>query len=215
VIGDQKIAGYSSWDFYLLLFTGQIGAALFFAFVQKSSNAVREQVLKGDLDYFLIKPAPSWFLISFQDINFRVFVSIFGYLIFGLPWIVIAGNYHFDVWQWINIALILVFSFVLSFTVRWLVTLLSFFWDRFDAGIFFIESLENVSYYPKSIYPESLQVIFIYFLPMALINAPIFQVIDGSWNISLLIEMIGVMVIFILLLKIMWGFSLKKYGSAG
>lgn len=214
-IGDQEIAGYNNWDFYLLLFTGQIGAALFFAFIQKSSNAVREQILKGDLDYFLIKPVASWFLISFQDINFRVFVSIIGYLVIGVPWIIVAGNYHFNIWQWINIVLILVFSFVLSFAVRWIVTLLSFFWDRFDAGIFFIESLENVSSFPKSIFPGSLQFIFLYILPMAMINAPIFQVIDYSWNISLLIEMIGVMIIFLLLLGLMWRFSLKKYGSAG
>ena len=215
VIGGQTIAGYSGWDFYLLLFTGQIGAALFFAFVQRSSNTVREQVVRGELDYFLIKPAASWFLISFQDMNFRVFVSIIGYLVVAIPWIIIAGNYHFGIWQWINIILILVFSFVLSFCLRWIVTLLSFYWEKFDAGIFFIESLENVNYFPKAVFPEWLQFVFLYVLPMAFVNAPLYQVIDNSWNINLLFEMIGVVVIFTLLLGLMWRFSLKKYSSAG
>lgn len=215
VIGDQKIAGYSGWDFYLLLFTGQIGAALFFALVQKSSNAVREQVVRGELDYFLIKPAASWFLISFQDVNFRVFVSIAGYLIIGIPWILVAGGYNFNFWQWVNIVLILFFSFVLSFAIRWMVTLFSFFWERFDAGIFFIESLENVNYFPKSVFPTSLQFIFLYILPMAFINAPLYQVIDGSWNEYLLVELIGICVVFVLLLSLMWRGSLKRYGSAG
>lgn len=215
VIGNQTIAGYSGWDFYLLLFTGQIGAALFFAFVQKSSNAVREQVVRGELDYFLIKPAASWFLISFQDINFRVFVSIAGYLIIGIPWILIAGNYHFSFVQWLNIVGILGFSFVLSFCLRWLVTLLSFYWERFDAGVFFIESLENVNYFPKNVFPGEMQFVFLYILPMAFINAPLYQVIDGSWNFAYLLEMVGVMTIFILMLIWMWRVSLKKYGSAG
>jgi ABC-2 type transport system permease protein len=79
----KEINGWSKYEIFLLLGIDQIIYSIFFGVVLTSLNKLENHVLTGSMDYIMLKPLNSQFIISFRHIDiFQIFPGIYGIGIF-------------------------------------------------------------------------------------------------------------------------------------
>lgn len=170
-------------------------------------------VNRGDLDYYLVRPVSSLFVLSLRDFAANSFMNlvmtfgILGWALHGYGGSVTWGNVTLYVVMLANGA-------YLRYCVR-MMTILPVFWLQSASG------LETVFFHmarfverPDRIYTGVARMLFTTALPFALMASfPARLMLEGfSW--SVFGTVVGITVLFTVMLRIAWAAALRAYSSA-
>lgn len=165
----------------------------------------------GNLDYTLLKPVHSIFIIFFRyfraSSTLNIFVTWATLIYFGL-------QANLTMLSWISLPFLVILAFILLAILEIMIST-SMFWLTEGLGINFLRmQMQQVSRWPDYIYQRTIKKVFTIAFPILLIgSAPVRFLYDNQLfeNIFLLI---GAIVIFYFLLLKLWDIALRRYDSA-
>ena len=184
-------------------------SALIWPNTEKFNASVRD----GSLDYMLLQPANSMFLVSFS----RITVWRLADLILAIILIAVGVNMAGEVTTPLNILLfaMLTVSGALVIYSLWIVLIAFTFWfTKFDNNVTILQALTDTGRYPITVYPWWLRIIVTYIVPIGLATTVPVQALRGEltgWNV---LTFLGISVAAVFIASQVWKVGVKKYSGA-
>ncbi len=174
---------------------------------------IKGLVREGDLDFFLIKPMDSMFMVAMHKPQIYKLLTAFANLVLAIYFANKTGiALHVGNYVWF--ALLIVVGLVLYFCLN-LITLIPVFWFiRLQSLKDIIGKLSTAMRYPAAIYPTSMRFVFYFVIPILVITyipAETLFYPPSILNIGYAIIITG---IFFVLTRKLWKIGLIKYNSA-
>ena len=184
-------------------------SALIWPNTEKFNASVRD----GSLDYMLLQPANSMFLVSFS----RITVWRLADLVLAIVLIAVGVNMAGEVTTPLNILLfsLLTVSGALVIYSLWIVLIAFTFWfTKFDNNVTILQALTDTGRYPITVYPWWLRVIVTYIVPIGLATTIPVQALRGEltgWNV---LVFLGVSLAAVFIASRVWKVGVKRYSGA-
>jgi len=178
---------------------------------------LKEHIRTGSLDFILLRPVNSQFLISFRYIRSYAIVS---FIILSIILINILQLFHPDSLNVFNLSLFfvsLMLGVTIWYSIEFIMSCLTFYFRDFRTGGWLTHEIMKFSMRPDSIYTGLVRKILFTILPMALVaSVPSRILLYGinSTNLKYLCAQIVVVALLFLLTRIFWKNGMKKYESA-
>jgi ABC-2 type transport system permease protein len=209
----QSLGGWGLGELIALLGVFRLVNTLMMAIVWPNTEKFNLSVRDGSLDYTLLQPANSMFLITFSRITVWRIWDLF--LAFGLiaAGIRMAG----DAATPASIAafLLLTLSGTMVIYSLWIVLIAFTFWfTRFDNNVTIMQALLDAGRYPVSVYPVWLRVIVTYVIPIAVATTVPLQALRGELNPVQILMFLGIAFGSFLLATRVWNVGIKRYSGA-
>lgn len=209
----SDIAGFSKFDIYFVLLLSEMVLFVVSVFGTNNFRLVRDQIHKGELDFFLTKPANAMFLSMFQSIGIKEGLVIIVYSLLLLPYTISRLSLVLEWREWLQISWIFVWSVAILMALYWITIYICFFIDRFFGLWWFLNNTMDLSHYPRDVYPEYLQWFMLYICPLFMIANPVYLVLAGMFSWLANLEMVTVTLVFCLIAVLMWKEGIKRYQS--
>lgn len=209
----DSLGGWSESDTMVF-----VGTYLFVDAVQMtvlSSNMWMMPVYinRGDLDYYLVRPVSSLFILAFREFSFNSFINLLfasGILIWAFLNFEGAITYS----QFALYGLAIFCGLLIYFSVS-LLFVLPVFWTGSPRGLSTLfHPMLRFMERPDTVFSGWTRKVLVSLLPLALIASfPARVIIDGP-SFSLLAHILSVTFVFMASMLLIWHVALKKYSSA-
>jgi ABC-2 type transport system permease protein len=184
-------------------------AAMIWPATEKFNTSVRD----GSLDYTLLQPANSLFLISFS----RVVVWRIWDLVLGLVLVWVGVKMSGGAASPANLLsfMVLVGSGMLVLYSLWVVLVaLTFWFVKFDNNVTILQALLDSGRYPATIYPPWLRMIVTFVVPIAVATTVPLQALRGELSPGLILLFLGVGMGSFLVATRVWKAGVRVYSGA-
>lgn len=210
----DNISGWSWEDVIILLGTYVIVDSVMMGLLINNMGELQDDIIKGGLDTYLIKPIDSQFYASFRRVNFpQLTNSISGIFI------VIYGYFSSSaVFEFINLFLYIFYlltGMITYYSIWFIWTTTAFWWPSNEhRDSLFLNNI-IIARFPIDIFNGGIGFIFKMIFPLALIANPAAIALLGGieWHLGMLSVFIAIS--FLILSRIMWNLGLKSYSSTG
>ncbi len=210
----ESIAGWSKWQVILLIGAAHLIQEIFQAFFLINCTNLSELVRTGKLDFLLLLPVNTRFLVSFRQIDLGSFVNagIAGAL---MLYAAHRLELHPSLPQIAGFLLLCAAGIAIHYSLMFLLATISFWAVRAQGIVWAYYNLFNVSRLPDSAFRGWFKVVFTFAIPMLLVsNVPV-RVLTGRLRSPLDILILLVLAGFCLILsELGWRFSVRHYTSA-
>lgn len=185
---------------------------VFVFFFGRNTFQVNRLVVKGDLDFLLLKPVSPLFFISFRYVSTYAILS--SVLLSGL---LIRMTYIYDSTIGIYNYFLFLISFLMGvlilYCLEFIVACLVFWYKNFSVGGWLCNEVSKFSRRPDSIYSGFLRKALFSFIPMALVSSFPARILLFGPDYRLILQFF-VTSVAILITIIVWNRGLIKYDSA-
>ncbi len=184
-------------------------AALIWPNTEKFNQSIRD----GSLDYTLLQPANSMFLVTFS----RITVWRIWDLVLAIILIVVGVNMAGDVTTPFTILtfILLTVSGAIVIYSLWIVLIAFTFWfTKFDNNVTILQALLDSGRYPVSVYPVWLRLIVTYLIPIAVATTIPLQALRGEMDLGGVFLFLGVGVTSFVVASQVWRLGVKRYSGA-
>ena len=176
---------------------------------EKFNRAVRD----GTLDYTLLQPADSMFLVTFSSmVIWRVWD-----LVLGVVLITIGINISGVQVTPIHLASFLLLSLTGSIILYslWIVMIAATFWfTKFDNNVTILQALLDTGRYPSTVYPFWLRTIITFIVPIAVATTIPIQALRGELTLMEILMFITTSAASYIVAALFWKAGIKKYSGA-
>jgi len=184
---------------------------LHMTFIGEGFWELSEDIRTGNLDYKLLRPIGSIFVVVFSHVRAGTLFNFF------LPWgflIYYGLALNLSLVSWLLLPVLVIAGFTIQVLVEILVAI-GMFWMIDGTALNFVRiQLQTISKWPDTLYQSYLKRFFTVVVPVLLIgSAPVHYLIDSS-RVNLLIIMIGFLILLPILISFAWRQGLRKYESA-
>jgi len=209
----SALGGWNKGEVYLLTMLWVVSNELFVMFFGGNLFDLSDMVAEGVIDFYLLKPVNSLFLVSTKYILFRAFYRLLGeiailvYVFIHFNFIVSGSNIFLGVLLFIA-GLIAQYAIILSLNT------LSFWHMRIGNINDAIGAVAVIGRYPLNIFSRTIKFIVLTILPVTFFAyVPAAAVLDRWPWYGIVYVLIFSLVLFVSAV-LFWEFALKKYSSA-
>jgi ABC-2 type transport system permease protein len=210
----ESIATWGKWEVVLLFgashFIQQIYTALFLTNVTQLSELIRT----GRLDFLLLLPANSRFLISCRNVDLGGFVnaaSAVGVMVFAL---VKLGTVP-GAWQVAGFLVLCVLGVLIHYSLMFMLASISFWAVRAQGIVWAYYNLFNIARLPDAAFRGLFKAFFTFAIPMLLVsNVPAKLLADKLGSPVELAALVGMAVVCVVVSELVWRQAVKHYTSA-
>lgn len=209
----RSLGGWGLPEVVALLGVFRLVNTLMMSLVWPNTERFNRGVREGTLDYTLLQPVNSLFLISFtRIILWRAWDLA---LAVGLiAWGVAAGGGGATPLSLLAF-LLLVGSGAAVIYSLWIVMMAVTFWlVKFDNNVTILQALLDAGRYPATVYPPWLRVIVTFVVPVAVATTVPLQALRGDLNGWQVLLFLGVGLGSVLIARRVWQAGLKRYSGA-
>ena len=207
----DHIGAWSRNDFMFFMSFMLAVQHLHMTFVSENFWNFSYDIRMGQLDYILLKPANSLFIVFFRTIRP-------GTLLNGIfPW---AYLWYFGQqiglvwWQWLLLPVLVLLSLALMTSIEILLSM-SMFYTVESMGVNFLRmQLQQVSRWPDFLYQGFARYLFGFFIPVLLIGSSPVHFLRDPHQWPGMIQMLGIMVLIWIAIRWFWRQGLRAYESA-
>lgn len=210
----DRIGDWTKWQVVLLMGTAHFIQQVFQAFFFTNCVELSELIRTGRLDFMLLLPVNTRFLISLRKVDLGGFVNaasalaIIGYALKQLALVP-------SVAQLFGFALLTLTGILIHYSLMFLLSTISFWTVRAQGIVWGYYSLFNISRLPDAAYRGFFKAFFTFVLPMVLVaNVPAKVLVAKLHSPGDLILLITMMFICAIVSEVGWRFSLRHYTSA-
>jgi len=206
------IAGYTKYEFLLLIATfAMIGTLYEILFINSHEN-LSDKIINGELDYDFIRPVDSQFFNNLNEIEIPSIIN----LVLPIMMLIICLN-KIHVSSILCVLLYLIFVFIgtyLYYLLNQFFVSLSFWVERPGKLLGVPEYMFEMANKPRMIFPRILQVIFAWIIPIiSATNIPL-EIITGNIETIDIIIYLAILTLFSISVRVQWKLGLKRYVSA-
>ena len=211
----NRVSFVMGWNFYniLALFgTFHITRGLFGLLMRKNLSNLFTSIRHAQLDLLLIRPASTWFLLSFNTVDLARIVDF----IFGISLMIYTLFYVH--WTWLSLLAyigIVIIALIIIACTYMLIAMTAFFNMR-DAGFSFVEKLmRSTTRFPLRFASTTTQFIFTWLLPFMFLSTIPVEALENRIHLSgAMFSALFISFIYLALTKMCWALCLKRYSSA-
>jgi ABC-2 type transport system permease protein len=209
----KSLGGWGPGELIALLGVFRMVNTLMSALLWPATEKFNASVRDGSLDYTLLQPANSMFLVSFSRITiWRVWD-----LVLAIILVVVGINMAGDVASAGSIVffILLTISGALIIYSVWIVLIaLTFWFTKFDNNVTILQALLESGRYPAAVYPVWLRIIVTFIVPIAVATSVPLQALRGELQIGQVLMFLGISAAAFLLASQVWKFGVRRYSGA-
>ena len=209
----DTLGGWGIGELIALLGVFRLVNTFMAALIWPNTERFNESVRDGSMDYSLLQPVNSMFLVSFSRITvWRVWDLVLA-IILIVAGIRIAG----DTATPASIAafVVLTLSGALIIYSLWIVLIAFTFWfTKFDNNVTILQALMDAGRYPVSVYPVWLRIIITYLIPIAVATTVPLQALRGELYPARILMFLGIGAASFWLSTLVWKAGVRRYSSA-
>jgi ABC-2 type transport system permease protein len=209
----SSVAGWSEGDSYVLSATIFFTYATLIMLASANLMEIPEKVRKGTLDFDLIKPVDSQFLVSIRKFHFDEFGTILGgvvMLVIGL----VTANALPGILEWCAYLLMCACAVAIFYSFQFMLMTLGIWLVRVDNLWVLGETVYYIARFPIDIYRAPIRTLLTYYIPIAFIAAQPTLVLLGRRPATDIFVSLSWTVAFFVFSRLFWKFALSKYSSA-
>jgi ABC-2 type transport system permease protein len=209
----EPIGGWGLGELIALLGVFRLVHTLMIALIWPNTEKFNQSIRDGSMDYTLLQPINSMFLVTFSRINiWRIWD-----LVLGTVLIVVGINMSGDIITPLNILTFVLLTVSGAFVIYslWIVLIaLTFWFTKFDNNVTILQALLDAGRYPVTVYPVWLRIIVTFIIPVALATTVPLQALRGELSISRILMFIGISIASFFVASQVWKAGLKRYSGA-
>ncbi len=210
----NEIATWGKWEVVMLLGASQFIQQIFQAFAFTNCTQLSELVRTGKLDFMLLLPVNSRFLVSFRQVDLGGFVNAG----FGVAVMVWAGRHmHFEpsLGRAAGFLALCAAGVLIHYSLMFALSSISFWTVRAEGIVWGYYNLFNISRLPDAVFHGFFKAFFRFAIPMLLVvNVPVKVLLgklESPWELGGLLLMSAAC---FAVSELVWRFSLRHYTSA-
>jgi len=209
----DSLQEFSKHDVMVFLIVTFIADTIYMLFFSGNLFNLNRLIIRGDLDFVLLKPINSQFIVSFRYVKSHAIVSLL--ILIGL-----LSNLLIESPRFIpNINLItFLFSFIMGLSIWYAfdfsIGCLGFWFRNFSTGGWLSHEVMKFSMRPDSIYTGWLRKSLFTIVPMALITSVPTRILLYGPNPSYILGQFIVAMIFLSMTRLIWKKGVQRYESA-
>jgi ABC-2 type transport system permease protein len=209
----ETIGGWGFGELIALLGVFRLVHTLMIALVWPNTEKFNQSIRDGSMDYTLLQPVNSMFLVTFS----RITVWRAWDLILAIVLIVIGINISGDTVTPLSILsfILLTISGTIIIYSLWIVLIaLTFWFTKFDNNVTILQALLDAGRYPVTVYPVWLRIIVTFIVPIAVATTVPLQALRGDLTLSRVLMFLAIGVAGFLVASRVWKAGLKRYSGA-
>ena len=211
----DKIGTWTKWEVVMLMGASHFIQQVFQAFFLVNCVQLSEQVRSGKLDFFLLLPINTRFLVSLRQVDLGGFVnasSAIGVIIYSLKQLQIVPSAG----QVLGFLTLCVAGIVIHYSIMFMLATVSFWTVRAQGIVYGYYNLFNIARLPDEAFKSGFfKTFFGFVIPMLLVtNVPV-RLLAGKLSSPLdLLLLVGMATVWFALSEGIWRYSVKHYTSA-
>jgi ABC-2 type transport system permease protein len=210
----DRIGDWTKWQVVLLMGTAHFIQQIFQAFFFTNCVELSDLVRTGRLDFVLLLPVNTRFLLSLRKVDLGGFVNAASALVvvgYAMKQLAIAPTWA----QLLGFGLLALTGILIHYSLMFVLSTISFWTVRAQGIVWGYYSLFNISRLPDAAYRGFFKAFFTFVLPMVLVaNVPAKVMVSKLGNPTEILLLIGVMLACAAVSEMGWRFSVKRYTSA-
>ena len=210
----DHIGDWTKWEVVLLLGASHFIQQIFQAFFLTNCMELSELIRSGRLDFMLLLPVNTRFLLSLRKVDLGSFINaasalaVVGYALHRLALVP-------TVMQFLGFALAALAGICIHYSLMFLLTSVSFWTVRAQGIVWGYYSLFNISRLPDAAYRGLFKMVFTFVIPMVLVaNVPAKFLVAKLHSPGQLVLLLVMMLACAVVSELGWRFSVKHYTSA-
>ena len=209
----STLGGWGPGELVALLGVFRLVNTLMAGLLWPNTEKFNASVRDGSLDYTLLQPVNSQFLVSFARITiWRAWDLVLAFIL-----IVVGIRMSGDTTSLLSILkfLSLTVSGAVVIYSLWIVLIAFTFWfTKFDNNVTILQALLDSGRYPATIYPSWLRVIVTFIVPIAVATTVPLQALRGDLTGMQVLIFLGVGVASFVVAALVWKFGVRRYSGA-
>ena len=210
----DHIGDWTKWEVVLLMGTAHFIQQIFQAFFLTNCTELSELIRTGRLDFMLLLPVNTRFLISLRKVDLGSFVnavSAIAVIAYSLKQLGRVPNGL----ELLGFALFAFTGILIHYSLMFLLSTVSFWTVRAQGIVWGYYSLFNISRLPDAAYRGFFKAFFTFVLPMVLVaNVPARVIVQKVHAPGQLVLLVGMVFACAAASEVMWRISVRHYTSA-
>jgi ABC-2 type transport system permease protein len=207
------LGGWGQGELIALLGVWRLVNTLMIALVWPNTQKFNTSVRDGSLDYTLLQPVNSQFLVSFSriviwrawDVGLAAALIVIGIRMSG------GGTVPLNIASF----LLLTLSGVLIIYSLWIVMIaLTFWFVKFDNSVTILQALMDSGRYPAQVYPIWLRMLVTFVIPIAVATTVPLQALRGELLWWQILMFLGISAASVLISAQVWKAGVRRYSGA-
>jgi ABC-2 type transport system permease protein len=207
------LGGWGIGELIALLGVFRLINTMMASIIWPNTEKFNQSIRDGSLDYTLLQPAPSMFLVTFS----RITIWRMWDLLLSIVLIVAGVRMAGDVATPLNILtfLLLTVSGAIVLYSLWIVLIAFTFWfTKFDNNVTILQALLDAGRYPVSVYPAWVQIIVTYLVPIAVATTVPLQALRGDLSLGRVLIFLAVSFVAAWAASLVWKAGIQRYSGA-
>lgn len=210
----ETLAGWGPGDLLALLGIFRILNTLFFALIFPNTQQFNTAIRDGSMDYMLIQPVNSLFLVTFSRMTiWRVWDFFLG-LVLVVVGLGMSGATAQPAGNVLLFLLLTASGFIIIYSL-WIILISFTFWFiKFDNNVTLLHAIMDAGRFPAHIYPAWLRVLVTFVVPVAAATTVPLQALRGElngWQMGLALAISALL--FFLATRV-WRAGVRQYSGA-
>lgn len=210
----DNIASWTKWQVVLLVGASQFIQQIFQSFFLVNCTNLSELVRTGKLDFLLLLPVNTRFIISLRQLDLGGFVNAGSSV---LVMVFAAAKLHiaFSLAHVIGFVLLCVIGIIIHYSLMFLLASISFYTVRAQGIVWGYYNLFNVARMPDEAFHGFFKAFFTFAIPMLLVsNVPARLLTDKLTSARPMLLLFGMGVVCVIVSEWGWRRALRRYTSA-
>ena len=210
----DHIADWSKWEVVLLMGASHFVQQLFTALFLNNCVQLSEHIRTGRMDFLLLLPINTRFLISLRQVDLGAFVNAVSAVVV-MCYAGIQLHLSPTALQIAGFLLMSVVGLLIHYSLMFLLASTSFWTVKAQGIVWGYYNFFNVARLPDSAFRGAFRAVFTYVLPMLLVaNVPAKLLVNKLTSPFDMLLLAGMSAGLLLLSELVWRFSLRRYTSA-
>lgn len=210
----DSIGTWTKWQVVMLVGASHFIQQIFQAFFLVNCTNLSELVRTGKLDFLLLLPINTRFVVSFRQVDLGAFVNAAS----GAAVIAYAAHkLHFmpSLPHIVAFLALCIAGIVIHYSLMFLLATISFWTVRAQGIVWGYYNLFNIARLPDEAFQGPFRAIFTFAIPMLLVsNVPARVLADKLQNISSVLLLLGMSAACFVVSELGWRASIRRYTSA-
>lgn len=210
----DRIVTWTKWEVVMLVGASHLIQQIFTAIFLSNCVQLSEHIRTGRLDFMLLLPVNTRFLITFRQVDLGGFVNAASAVavIFYAGWKLQLSP---TIGQVIGFALLAVCSTLIHYSLMLILACISFWTVRAQGIVWGYYNLFNVARMPDAAFRGLFKAFFTFAIPMLLVaNVPVKLLTERLTNGGEILLLIGATIVTFIASEAFWRFSVRHYTSA-
>jgi ABC-2 type transport system permease protein len=210
----QAVGTWTKWQMVLLVGAGNFIQQIFQAFFLTNCTNLSELVRTGKLDFMLLLPVNTRFLVSLRVVDLGAFVNaLFAACVMGFA--AFKLHLHPTFWQLAGFGALCVTGVLVHYTLMFMLATICFWTVKAQGIVWGYYNLFNIARMPDEAFRGAFKAVFTFVLPVLLVSNVPTRVLADKINHPLAwLLLLGMGVMWALLSEWFWRTSIRRYTSA-